>query len=84
MTRTAHDQRHTFDGWAAARGVDPWSLPDRRLINLVEHWLKLDRTEAQIAEIDALLNETPASEDDPGWSADAELALFGQAMSRPR
>ena len=84
---TALSEWPRFDGWCAARGVDPVALPPPRLASLVYHWLTghLDRDKRE--EVDAQLWQPPPDRHpdapDPAgpWSADAEMRDFTALMA---
>lgn len=72
---------HRFDGWCASRNVDPLTLPLDRLCNLVWYRLSEHRKPDEVERLEAELHRPHDGDDgDVGpWSADAELAAFGQA-----
>lgn len=85
LAATARDRWTIFDGWCAARGVDPVDLPPDRFCNLVYYWLVRNANDRQRADLDFWLEALPTGEDpvaaDEGrWSADAEMAAFTQAQ----
>ena len=73
-----------FDGWCAARNVDPLALSVERFCNLVYYWATRNLKPDDVEKFDAAL-AAPPSGDQPSeqvshasgaWSRDAELALF--------
>lgn len=67
-----------FDGWTAARGVDPQSLPYDRFCNLIYYWLtRGDQDRRARVDLELSAGDVEA----PGWSAEEEMALFRAAQS---
>lgn len=67
-----------FDGWCAARNVDPWALPAHRMLSLIFFWATQYADENELRKINARLWVPP-----PGvvptegpWTAEAETAAF--------
>ncbi len=84
LAATARDSWPIFDGWCAARNVDPDELPPDRYLNLVYYWLTRNADAKRRAELDAKLERPPSGEnvstiDEGTWSADAEMAAFESA-----
>lgn len=76
----------TFDGWAAARNVDPLDLPPDRMLSLVYYWSirNADSREA-IDKFDRRLWMPPKGREAPKgspWSAEAETAAFGSLAAQ--
>lgn len=75
-----------FDGWCAARNVDPLDLDPARFCNLVYFWITRTMNEEAKAAFDAAL-EGPVKGDQASdqiravgrWSREAELEQFRKA-----
>lgn len=83
LAAAARERWPEFDGWAAARNVAPLDLPIDRYLNLVFFWLTLD-PQIDRGRLDAWLTETApdvVADDDPVWSAEAEMELFHKGLS---
>lgn len=67
----------TFDGWAAARNVDPLTLPYPRFLNLAYYWGTKDTDANGRDRFDGALWIPPPGETPKGpWSAEAEAAAL--------
>lgn len=83
LAAAARERWPEFDGWAAARNVEPLDLDLDRYLNLVYFFLTQD-PQIDRGRLDAWLTETApetVTEDDPVWSAEAEMKAFGQFQS---
>lgn len=76
----------TFDGWAAARNVDPLDLPPDRMLSLIYYWSTRNASSSEeINKFDRRLwlppKGTAAPKGSP-WSAEAETAAFGSLAAQ--
>lgn len=85
LSATFYRHEHYFDGWCAARGVDPMTLPFRRLLNLIHYVVRemlagdKDKTE----EFERSLTQGVRADGRPSWfSDDAEAAQSSLAAAR--
>lgn len=71
-----------FDGWCAARGVDPSDLTIDRFCNLVYYWATRNMDEEKVTDFEARMTAgvgAPEGRLSRVWSRDEELAQFKQA-----
>lgn len=76
---TVADHWQVFDGWAAARNVEPLTLPLHRFLSLIYYWLVKDADDKGVAKLDRDLWRPPTGvKPPPGspWSPEVELAGF--------
>lgn len=75
---------NVFNGWCQARGVKPKKLDCADFQDLVLFWLMEHRDEESLHELERELTMPPPNTEvaanDPNWGADAEMAMFMDAM----
>jgi hypothetical protein len=89
LCRIARDNWITFDGWAAARGVDPVKLPFDRFLNLIYFCATDDAEEKEKDKFDVRLNLPDARARQKGaatsrnspWSKANEESALGDFVS---
>ena len=87
LLATADSRWEAFDGWAAARNVDPLRLPASRFLNLIYHWLTADGDPADVDKFDRKLWQPPVGvaveipKESP-WSAENETAALSAFASQ--
>jgi len=75
----ACDKWYEFDGWCAARNVEPMKLYPARFVNLVEYWAKRGLDKESLAKFDEVMNAgigKAGGRQRPGFTREEELAGF--------
>lgn len=75
----ACDKWHDFDGWCAAKNVDPMDLNAARFVNLVEYWAKRGLDKEGLQRFEDAMNAgigVRRGQDRAGFTRDEELAAF--------
>lgn len=73
-----------FDGWAAARKVDPVELRPGRLLNLIWHWATEGGDPKEIQKFRLRVWQPPKNVEVTSgpWSAEAEMGAFSSLKAQ--